>query len=238
MRAEIAKLRYLPLPRWTALAVLAAVVLFGVIMLVIAPHDPAKYVSVPQSTIADVAELAAMLIGVWIASLEFTAGTMQRTLVAEPDRNRVLRAKLAVTVAVTAIGGLATAAAAGGLSHLAANHAGVSIDEGHLAGALFGAVPQWIAASIIGFAFGLLARSLGGGISLSLALILVLGGALGFIPTIERYSFDQLSSDLSSQIGGIGDAQNGFVVALLGTAAWCAAVLVPGWLRYLRGDLK
>lgn len=116
------------------------VVIFGVIMLIVAPRDSSRYVTVPAGAIAYVTELAAMLVGVWVATLEFSAGAMQRTLIAEPDRRCVLVSKLTLTVAVSAIGGVAVAAATGGR----------------------------------------------GGIALSLALILVVGGVLGFIPTAER----------------------------------------------------
>ena len=37
---------------------------------------------------------------------------------------------------------------------------------------------------------------------------------------------------------GVGDATNGLLIAILGTAAWCPVVLAGGWLRFARGDLK
>ena len=238
MNAELAKLRYLPLPRWTGAAVAAAVLIVGAALLVVAPDDPGKYVSVPNTAIGISAGLAAMAFGVWMATLEFSAGTLQRTLTAEPDRNRVLAGKLVVTLAATAIIGLAIAAGAGGLSQLAAGHADIAIDEGDLASALFGLVPEWIAQAAIGFGFGLLARSTGGGIAMTLAFVLALDGLISYIPGAEDYSFGQLSQDLSNGITGTGGTANGLAVALLGTVAWCVVIIVPGWLRFARGDLK
>ena len=238
MRAEIAKLRYLPLPRWTAAALAAATLITGVALLVVAPTDPAKYVAVPNTAINTVVSLAALVFGVWLATLEFGSGTLQRTLAGEPDRNRVLAAKLIVTLSAAAVAALAAAAAGGGLVQLAANHAGIAIDEGDLAAALFGQVPEAVSSAAIGFGFGLLARSLGGGIALGLVFLLVFDGFLSFIPGAEDYSYGQLSQDLSNDITGVGETVNGLAVALVGVLAWCAIVLAPGWLRFLRGDLK
>ena len=238
MNAELLKLRYLPTARWTAAFVAGVVVIVGVVLLVVAPSDPDKYVSISNATVGLVTELAAVVFGVWLATLEFSAGTLQRTLTAEPDRKRVLGNKLLLTLAVVAVGGLLVAASAGGLAHLAANRAGVEIDDGDLAGQLFGAVPTWVAGAAVGFGFGLLARSLGGGIAVSLVFLLAFDGIISFIPGVQDYTYGQLSADLSNGIGGTGSTQNGVAVALLGTIAWCALILTPGWVRFLRGDLK
>ena len=238
MNAELLKLRYLPTPRWTAAFVAGVVLVVGVVLLAVAPTDPDKYVSIPNSTIGLVTAIAAMVFGVWLATLEFSAGTLQRTLTAEPDRNRVLAHKLLVVIAVAAIGGLLVAASAGGLSHLAADRAGVAIDDGDLAGQMFGSVPVWLSASVIGFGFGLLARSPGGGIAISLVFVLAFDGIISFIPGVQDYTYGQLTGDLTSNIGGSGQTQNGLAVAIVGTVAWCALILAPGWVRFLRGDLK
>ena len=134
--------------------------------------------------------------------------------------------------------GLAVAAAAGGLAHLAANHAGIALDDGKLAGALFGQAPQAVAAAAIGFGFGLLSRSFGGGIALGILFVLVFDGFVSFIPGAEDYTFGQLSQDLSNGITGDGATQNGLAVSIVGVIAWCAVVVIPGWLRFLRSDLK
>ena len=68
-----------------------------------------------------------MVIGVWLSTLDFTAGTTQRTLTAEPRRDRVPMGKLAVCLLAGAGIGLWVAAAGGGLTQLAANHAGVDV---------------------------------------------------------------------------------------------------------------
>jgi ABC-2 type transport system permease protein len=238
MTAELLKVKYLPFPRWTAAFVAAVVAIMGVVLAVVEPTEPDKYVSIPHSSVGLVTALTAIVFGVWASTLEFAAGTLQRTLIAEPDRRRVLAAKLALVIAVTAVAGLLVAAAAGGLSHLAANRAGVEIDDGDLAGDLFGSIPSWVSGAVIGYGFGLLGRSLGGGIAASFVFVLAFDGLVSFIPGAQDYTYGQLSSDMVNHLGATGATQNGFAVALAGTIAWCAVIVVPGWIRFTRGDLK
>ena len=46
------------------------------------------------------------------------------------------------------------------------------------------------------------------------------------------------TADLTNHIAENGDSVNPPAIAILGTLAWCAVVVVPGWLQFLRGDLK
>jgi ABC-2 type transport system permease protein len=238
MNAELAKVRYLLLPKYTAALVAAAVVITGVVMLVVAPTQPSKYIDIPNAATGTIIQFAAIIFGVWLSTLEFSAGTMQRTLTAEPNRSRVLTDKLLVVVLVTLVAGILVAAAAGGFSHLAASRAHVRIDNGELAGTLFGAIPSWIAGSVVGFGAGLLTRSFGGGIAVALVFVLAFDGAVSFIPPLKHLTYGQLTADMTDNIGGFGDPRNGLGVAILGTVIWCLILVVPGWLRFLRGDLK
>jgi ABC-2 type transport system permease protein len=238
MRAELLKLKYLPFPRWTAAFLVAVVAVMGVALAVTEPGDPGKYVSIPNSSVGLITALTALVFGVWVSTLEFAAGTLQRTLIAEPDRRRVLTSKLVLVIVATAIAGLLVAAAAGGLAHLAANRAGVEIDDGDLAGDLFGAIPTWVSGAVIGYGFGLLGRSLGGGIAASFVFVLAFDGLISFIPGAQDYTWGQLSSDLSAHLGATGETQSGLAASIVGTILWSAAITIPGWIRFTRGDLK
>lgn len=237
MKAEIAKVRYLPLPRWTLALVAASAVIVGIVLFAVAPGAD-SYVSVPNAAVGAVTLFAAIVFGVWLPTLEFASGTMQRTLTAEPDRSRVLGGKLVVIVVAVAVGGLLIAAGTAGLCNLAAEHAGTTIDRGDLAGQMFGSVPAWMAAAAIGFGFGLIARSFGGGIAAGLVFVLAFDGLVSFIPGLENLTFGQLSHDMTNGIGGLGETENSLAVAILGTIIWCLIVIVPGWYRFLRADLK
>src|ERR1700754_3146029 len=173
MNAELLKLRFLPTPRWTAAALAAITLIMGVGLLLAAPTDPGKYISVPNTVLNLTSWVAAMIVGVWLSTLDFTAGTMQRTLIAEPRRSRVLSAKLAVSLLAGLAIGLGVEAAGGGLAHLGAIQSGVKLDQGYFAAALFGQLPEVVAAGGLGFAFGLLTQSLGAGIATGIVFILV-----------------------------------------------------------------
>jgi ABC-2 type transport system permease protein len=179
-----------------------------------------------------------MVFGVWVAALEFGSGTLQRTLTAEPDRNRVLISKIIVVLIGTAVVGAAAAATVGGLTHLAVIRTGAPVAASDLARAVFAVVPDAVFASAIGFGFGLLARSMGGGITISLAFLYVVSGVLSFVPGLKKVSYGQSSSDLVSNISGRGNCLHNAGIALLISAIWTIIIVVPGWVLFLRADQK
>jgi ABC-2 type transport system permease protein len=242
MKAEIAKLRLLPLPRWTAVAVIAGVVLTGLLLDVFPRQEGAAFISVMSTVSSLLMEIAAIVLGAWAATLEFNSGTLQRTLTAQADRSRVLIAKLTVLLLAITILGLAIAAAAGGLVDLATHQHGIEVDRGDLARALFANVPGPIFAAAVSFGLGLLTRSLGGAITVALTFIFVLTGILGFLPSVNRLMYTKFEGDLTSRLAGEvvagGPEVHSLPVALLGVVAWALVLLVPGWIRFLRSDLK
>ncbi len=238
LRAEIAKTRYLPLPRLTATAVMSAAVITGAALIVFRPRNPQNYISISSTAVIQVLDIAVMVFGVWVAALEYGSGTLQRTLTAEPDRNRVLVSKLVVVLIGSAVLGAAAAATVGGLTHLAIVRTNAPIGAGDLARAVFAAVPDGIFAAAIGFGFGLLARSMGGGITFGLVFLFVLSGVLSFIPGVKSISYGQASSDLTSGIARQGDTVHGVGIALLIMFVWSIVVVAPGWFTFLRADLK
>ena len=238
MSAEIAKIRYLPLPRWITAVVLAAAVLAGGLLAVFPPRRVDSYIDIPSTAVLLVYTIGAIILGAWVATLEFGSGTLQRTLTAESDRNRVLGAKAAVLLVAAAAVGIAGAAAGGGLSHLASVHDGVKVDQGELAKAMFSILPSGMAAALVGFGFGLLTRSFGGGLSIAIAFVLVGDQLLNFIPGIKDYSFGQVTGDLANGIAQTGEVKHSVGVALIATVVWAIAIITPGWLYFARGDLK
>jgi ABC-2 type transport system permease protein len=238
LRAEIAKAHYLPLPRWTAVTVLAAAVITGAALIVFQPHNPGNYLDISSTALNQVLDIAAMVFGVWVAALEFGSGTLQRTLTAEPDRNRVLTSKIIVVLIGTAVLGAAAAATVGGLTHLAIIRTGAPVAASDLARAVFAVVPDAVFAAAIGFGFGLLARSMGGGITLSLAFLYVVSGVLSFIPGLKKVAYGQSSSDLVNAIADRGNTVHNAGVALLITVIWTIIIVIPGWVLFLRADQK
>jgi len=238
MSGEIAKLKYLALPRWTAGSVLAISLIVGAVLLIFPPSSALKYATIPAFAMGTAFGIAAIVFGVWSASVEFSSGTLQRTLTAEPLRGRVLGSKLICVLGGTAIVGLAAAAASAGLSEIAASQAGLSLDDGDLAKQLFSQVPAGLAFAAVGFAFGLLTRSMGGGITLALALAFIADGIIGFIPGFENLGFGLLTHDVTTGLSGEGATTHSLGAAAFGSLVWVVIVMVPGWLRFTRGDLK
>ena len=238
MNAEIAKMRFLPTPRLLAAGMLAICVVTGAVLFVVSPRHTDTYVNSSSVALNFAVSLPTIVLGVWIVAVEFASGTLQRTLTAESNRSRVLAAKLALVVVVGLVLCLAAAATSGGLADLATSRAGLSIERGDLARAMFGVVPTGVASVVIGFAFALLTRSMGGGIALAAAFVFVLDGVLGFIPGIEHLTFDTLTTDLTNHISGVGGTYHSAGAAVLGVVVWLLILLIPGWIMFLRGDLK
>ena len=238
MSAELAKLRYLDLPRWTAAGVLAVAVLVGLGLLLFPPDDPGRYASTPSFAMNIVLTIAAIVLGVWFATLESSAGTWQRTLTAEPDRNKVLLAKLTVLLLALVGLGLVAVGATIGLSDLAASRAAADADDGDVARQVAAVLPPAIAAGVVGFGFGLLTGSMGGGIAIAFAFVFVLDGFLTQVPFLEEWTFGQVTAELQARIAGDGTAEHALVASLLVTVLWALVILAPGWLRLLRSDLK
>jgi ABC-2 type transport system permease protein len=236
--AELAKIRYLTLPRVTAAAVMAAAVITGAALIVFTPKSPGSYLSIPSTSLDEVVVIAAMVFGVWVSALEFSAGTMQRTLTAEPSRPRVLSAKLGLVLLGSALLMAAAAATVGGLTHLAIIRSGIPVGAGQLARSVFSTIPDGIFGGAIGFGFGLLARSMAGGITLSLGFLLVLNGILSFIPGLKTIAYTTASSNLLSHLSGTGSTTQNSGLALVIMLAWTAVIVVPGWILFLRADLK
>lgn len=238
MSAELAKVRYLQLPRWTAAAVLAAAVLVGLGLLIFPPVDPARYGSTPAFAMSVTLTIAAIVFGVWIATLESASGTWQRTLTAEPDRGKVLLAKLAVLLLGLIGLGVIAVGTTIGLSDLAASRAAADVDSGDVARQVAAILPPAIAAGVVGFGFGLLAGSTGGGIAAAFAFVFVLDGFLTQVPELGDWTFGRVTGDVQAKIAGDAAAERALVASLAATIAWSALILAPGWVRILRSDLK
>ena len=238
MSAELAKLRYLHLPRWTAAAVLGAAVLVGLGLLLFPPADPGRYASTASFAMNVTLTIAAIVFGVWIATLEFASGTWQRTLTAEPNRNAVLVAKLVVLLLAVAGLGLVAVGATIGLSDLAASRAGADVDQDDVARQVAAVLPPAIIAAVVGFGFGLLSGSIGGGVAAAFAFVFVLDGFLQQIPGIGDWTFGMVTADVQAKIAGSGTADHALLPSLLVALAWALVILAPGWLRLLRQDLK
>jgi ABC-2 type transport system permease protein len=236
--AELAKLRYLDLPRWTGAAVLAGAIAIGLGLLIVPPDNPAKYAETPSTAMSIVLTISAVVFGVWLATLEAASGTWQRTLTAQPDRNAVLFSKLVVLLIGLVILGVIALGTTIGLSEVAAARANADIDQGVVARQVAAVLPQAVSAGLVGFGFGLLSGSIGGGIAMAFAFVFVLDGFITQIPVVGEYAYGTVVGDLRAAVAGTDTAEHGLGVALVAALAWSVVALAPGWIRLLRSDLK
>lgn len=241
MRAEIAKVRYLPMPRVVAAVAFAVAVLPGTLLLIFRPAHQSVYLLGSTISFSLVLGVLSIAIGTWLATLDFSSGTLQRTLTAESDRNRVLLAKLATVTALALLMIVGAGAVSAGITDLAMSRAGVA-DHSLLLRSLLSATPDVLAGVWIGFGFGLLTRSMGGGLTLAIVFVFVANGFFAFIPEAGKWFYSSFTNGIDSWIGGsavqTSSPDHGLAVSVLGALVWTALVVLPGWLTFARGDLK
>lgn len=241
MRAEIAKVRYLPMPRVAAMVAFAAAVLPGTLLLIFRPAQQSIYLLGTTVSFSLVVTVLAIALGTWLATLDFSSGTLQRTLTAEADRNRVLLAKLATVTALALVVIVGAGAVSLGITDIAMSRAGVA-DNDLLLRSLLSSTPDGLAGVWIGFGFGLLTRSMGGGLTLAIVFVFVANGFFAFIPQVEPWFYSSFTNGIDAWIGGdavqTSSPDHGLAVSIVGTLAWTALVILPGWLAFTRADLK
>ncbi len=235
MAAELEKLRFLPTPRWTLIVTLGLVGL-GLVAVVFSGSEK-------ESTYLDAAEVMAglgtvigsIVLGVWIAGVEYGQNTMRRALAADPRRERLLAAKLALAVAAALALTVVVWSVAALLLPIAASVNGASSPTGDiLTASLTSLVANPIYAAI-GCAVAMLARSMAGGMTAMLALVFVLDTALTALP-VGDISLGSALNDIGSAIEGEAgehDVGHGILV----TAVWVTVLLTAAWARFTRTDV-
>ncbi len=235
MSAEIAKLRSLPTPRWTAIVVFGLV---GIGFLALAIWGGENTVDYEDSVAAlvGVTNIASIVIGVWVMGLEYGQNTLRRTLTADPRRNQLVLAKLGAALGWLALLTIAAMLAAIALFSLAASMHGAGSPAGesfdHFPAALF----SNLAYASLGLGVALVTRSMAGGMTAMLALVFVFDIVLGVIPGADQWSFGIAVSDITDAISGEED--NGSIGhALLVVGLWFVVVIGGGWARFTRSDV-
>lgn len=234
MVAELSKLRFLPTPRWTLLACL----FFAAMGAVAALFDG----SVRSSTYVDAAEVitgvgtvvGSIVVGVWVAGVEYGQNTMRRVLAADPRRGRLFAAKVAAAVGASLALTLVVWAASLSLLSLAATVNDASSPARDLltvSAKSFLANPIYAA---IGCSVAMLARSMAGGMTAMLALVFLLDTALTALP-VGDISLGSALREIGRGIEGESDQEVGHAVRV--TFAWIVVMLTAAWARFTRTDV-
>jgi ABC-2 type transport system permease protein len=131
------------------------------------------------------AQLTYGVLGVLLATSEYSAGSIRSTLAAVPRRLPVLWAKLgvfAVASLVTSEAALAVSMLAG-QAILSARHAGASLSDPGVLRAMTGAGLYLTITGLLAVALGFLIRSTAGATAVLLGILLVLPGLWGLLPS-------------------------------------------------------
>lgn len=235
MVPELDKLRFLPTPRWTLIVTLAFVALVFAIALFTDGGERSEYVDAAEGVAGLGSAIGSIVIGVWIAGVEFGQGTVRRALAADPRRGRLLASKLAVATGAALALTLVVWAAAIPLLSTAASANGASSPVGDMVATGAGSIVANPVYAAIGCAIATLSRSMAGGMTAMLALVFVLDSLLTVLP-VGDISLGSALSDIASAIEGEPrehDAARGALMA----SAWLLVLLTAAWLRFTRTDV-
>jgi len=241
MRTEFLKVRSLPTPLWTGLALLlcfvgglAASVIWGV------GEDNASL----EVAVNFPLWIASMVLGVWIAGVEFGQNTMRRVLAADPRRIHLIFSKLAVVLLIIVAATVALDLVGALLYGLAGSGHTYSIDSELALRSGAATVLSNLIAAAVGMSLTLLTRSMAGGLTITLVFFFVLDSVLSLIPKVGHYTLGAASGDLTVAISGstngnFGEAANLHpATAALVTVAWIVLLFGAGAYRTLQTDVK
>ena len=131
-----------------------------------------------------IAQVTAVVLGVLAVSNEYGNGMMRTTLAATPRRMQLMFAKCAVLAAVLFVGGTVTAFAGyfAGNPFLDAEGVGVPLDGDGVIRAMFGSGLYLAVLGLFAAAFAFLVRHTAAAMSITLAMIFVVGNLIMLIP--------------------------------------------------------
>jgi ABC-2 type transport system permease protein len=234
MVAELNKLRFLPTPRWTLVVCLGFAVIGAVVGLFEGDANASTYVDAAEVLTGVSSVIGSIVIGVWIAGVEYGQNTMRRVLAADPRRGRLFAAKLAMAVAGALLLTVVVWFVSIGLLSFAASANDASSPTSDLfteaAQSLF-ANPIYAA---IGCAVAMLARSMAGGMTAMLALVFVLDTALTALP-VGDISLGDALRDVGRAMEGDEDQEVGHAVRVM--LGWLVIMLGAAWARFTRSDV-
>jgi ABC-2 type transport system permease protein len=232
--AELRKLQYLPTPRWTLVVCLGFAVMGALIALFDGSLRSSTYVDAGEVLTGIGTVIGSIVVGVWVAGVEYGQNTMRRVLAADPRRGRLFAAKIATAVGASLLLTLLVWAASVVVLSLAASLNGAPSPAHDLltvSAKSFLANPVYAA---IGCAVAMLARSMAGGMTAMLALVFVLDTALAALP-VGDISLGSALREIGRGIEGKSGQEVGY--ALRVTLAWTAILLTAAWARFTRSDV-
>lgn len=237
---------------WITLA-LAVVLLVGIGVMFAYRYNPAA-VHGPNADVHDavtialrsteLAQLALGVLGVLATAGEYTTGLIRSTLAAVPKRLPVLAAKVLVYFGVVLVVATAGAFASflGGEPLLHGQPVALTLASPGVMRCLFGAGLYLALIAVLGAGLGMLVRSVAGGISLLVTLLMLMPIFLDILPSSWKPDVSPYLPGLEGGAGGSiislhtapGTLSPGAGLAVL--CAWVVAALIGAAYRLLRSD--
>lgn len=238
MRPELRKLSVLPTPRWTAAALLGAILIATV---VVAFKGAGQDSLAPTFGVGIPTVIASIVIGVWMAGLEYGQKTMRRTLTRNPNRMEVVVNKLAVAVLATTVLTLGSALIATPLFALASSGHDLTVPAADTIKVGIGSLANNLVYVTAGFSLGLVTRSMAGGMTLALGFFFVIDSLLTAIPKVGDFMLSNVSAEIFQEIVGNDiagtDLDVKIVQAVLVTLVWVVAFVGLSSARFLSTDI-
>lgn len=241
MRAEFLKMRSMPTPFWTGVAMLvcflggiAATLVWG-----IGEDNAVLDIAIGVPTM-----IGSLVLGSWLAGVEFGQNTLRRVLSADPRRVRLVLNKLGALLIVVI--GVTTALMAAGFLIYSVTGSGHPADlDSDLAIRILGAtLVTNVTYAIAALALTLLTRSMAGGMTLTFVFFFVLDGLLSLIPTVGDYTIGIAQTDIDlairEQSEGIFETTttNDTTIAVIVLVGWLAVFTIAGIVRTVRTEVK
>lgn len=234
MAAELDKLRFLPTPRWTLVVCLGFAVMGSVAALLDGSTRASTYVDAAEVITGLGTVIGSIVLGVWVAGVEYGQNTMRRVLAADPRRGRLFAAKIATAVAASLLLTLVVWGASVILLSLVATANDASSPTDDLVTVSVKSVLANPIYAAIGCAVAMLARSMAGGMTAMLALVFVLDTALTALP-VGEVSLGSALRETGRAIEGESGQDVGHAVRVI--VVWVVILLTAAWARFTRTDV-
>jgi ABC-2 type transport system permease protein len=182
-------------------------------------------------------QIAALVLGILVATSEYSSGMIRTTLAAAPRRWSVLAAKATVLTGLLLVLGTVTTVA----SFLAGNFfldregIGFSIGDSDVLRTLIGGGLYLAVLGVFGLALGLLMRHTAGAVTVGIALIFIVGNLVGLVPgATGEWLTKLMPGNAGSAIATIENFNPDLLAPWTGFAVFAGEtallLLIAGWL--------
>jgi ABC-type transport system involved in multi-copper enzyme maturation permease subunit len=202
LRAEWTKARTVPSTLWTLIVAAVLGIGLGALICALAANHYAKSslssrltwdpTSISNSGLS-IAQLAIGVLGVLLVTSEYSSGSIASTLAAVPRRGRLLGAKSVVIMVLTfvVVEIIAFAAFLIGQAVISGHAPTATLGQPGVVRALIGAGLYGALLGMMGLAFGTIIRNAAGAIAVLVAILYVLPGIAGALPTSIEHTVQE-----------------------------------------------